>query len=309
MLAVLVSSGHTLWQPAGIWTLIDWLILAELKQSLNESTRNLQCLDLVQHFKSMSPLFVFLFCTFSFLSVLFSDPTLVLHFSWIYTEYNRKTHLLAWSGLPCVKWIFISEQRTQNINPVSCSPSPRQWATTAMPFWATGRPSCGNTSKCCLRSPCSAGWAPADRLRPSALMTYRLERRGIHVSGQCHGPTAKTVGEGEKESQRLLSILSDRGLAPGLCHITLPPNRPQMKDVKSERGEEGQRRGALQLKRLSSCKLKRHYLLTWRCPLWGRTLWCKNTRREREREQRTEKRRIKNGRRKGKHEAWSGFNW
>lgn len=29
-------------------------------------------------------------------------------------------------------------------------------------------------------------------------MTYRLERCGIHVSGQCHGPTAKTVGEGKK---------------------------------------------------------------------------------------------------------------
>lgn len=98
-------------------------------------------------------------------------------------------------------------------------------------------------------------------------MTYRLELCGIHVSGQCHGPTAKTVGEGEKESRRLLPVLSDRGLAPGLCHITLPPNRPQMKDVKSKRREEGRWKGALQLKRLSSCKLKRHYLLTWRCPL------------------------------------------
>lgn len=140
-------------------------------------------------------------------------------------------------------------------------------ASTAVPLWAAGPLGCRNTSKCCLRSPRSTGWAPADRLRPSALMTYRLERCGIHVSGQCHGPAAKTVGEGEKESRRLLPVLSDRGLAPGLCHITLPPNRPQMKDVKSKRGEEGQRRGALQLKRLSSCKLKRHYLLTWRCPL------------------------------------------
>lgn len=32
-------------------------------------------------------------------------------------------------------------------------------------------------------------------------MTYRLERCGIHVSGQCHGPTAKTVGEGERERE------------------------------------------------------------------------------------------------------------
>lgn len=139
-----------------------------------------------------------------------------------------------------------------------------------------------NTSKCCLSSPCSAGWAPADRLRPSALMTYRLERRGIHVSGQCHGPAAKTVGVGAKESRRLLPVLSDGGLAPGLCHITLPPNRPQMKDVKSKRGEEGRWRGTLQLKRLSSCKLKRHYLLTWQCPLWGCTLWCENTEGEKE---------------------------
>lgn len=54
-------------------------------------------------------------------------------------------------------------------------------------------------------------------------MTYRLERRGVHVSGQCHGPAAKTVGE--KESWRLLTVLSDRGLAPGLCHITLPPQQ------------------------------------------------------------------------------------
>lgn len=68
-----------------------------------------------------------------------------------------------------------------------------------MPLWATVRLSCGNTSKRCLRSPCSAGRAPADRLRPSALMTYRLERCGIHVSGQCHGPTAKTVGGRERE--------------------------------------------------------------------------------------------------------------
>lgn len=181
---------------------------------------------------------------------------------------------LLWSGLP------ISKHLTLNINPVLCSLSPRHWATTALPLWATGRPGCGNTSKCCLRSPCSTGWAPADRLRPSALMTYRLERCGIHVSGQCHGPTAKTVGEGEKESRRLLPVLSDRGLAPGLCHIALPPNRPQMKDVKSKRGEEGRRRGALQLKRLSSCKLKRHYLLTWRCPLWGCTLWCENTKKK-----------------------------
>ncbi len=199
--------------------------------------------------------------------------------------------LLSWPGLPCVKRIFISEQLMQNINLVLCSPSPRQWTTTAVPFWATGRASRGNTSKCCLRSPRSAGWAPADKLRPSALMTYRLKRCGIHVSGQCHGPTAKTVGKGEKESRRLLLVLSDGGLAPGLCHITLPPNRPQMKDVKSKCGEEGRWRGALQLKRLPSCKLKRHYLLTWRCPLWGCTLWCENT--EREKEQKKEKREQK----------------
>ncbi len=212
-------------------------------------------------------------------------------FKCILTEYkvNINPLLLSWPGPPCVKRIFISQQPTQNINPVSCSLSPRQWATTAAPLWATGRLGCRNTAKCCLRSPCSTGWAPADRLRPSALMTYRLERCGIHVSGQCHGPTAKTVGEGEKESRRLLPVLPDRGLAPGLCHITLPPNRPQMKDVKSKRGEEGRWRGALQLKSLSSCKLKRHYLLTWGCPLWGCTLWCENIEGERERERERER--------------------
>lgn len=171
-----------------------------------------------------------------------------------------------------------------------------------MPLWAADRLGRRNTSKRCLRSPCSTGWAPADRLWPTALMTYRLERCGIHVSGQCHGPTAKTVGEGEKESRRLLPVLPDRGSAPGLCHITLPPNRPQMKDVKSKRGEEGRWRGALQLKRLSSCKLKRHYLLTWRCPLWGCTWWCENTEREHVKEKRGEKR--ENERRNKKCGLW-----
>lgn len=50
--------------------------------------------------------------------------------------------------------------------------------------------------------------------------------------------------------------------------------------------------GALHLKRLSSCKLERHYLLTWRCPLWGCTLWCEN--RERDIQKRRKKRKKKN---------------
>lgn len=95
------------------------------------------------------------------------------------------------------------------MNLESCLLSPRHWAIAAVPLWATGRPDCGGTSKCCLRSACSTGWAPADRLWPSALMTYRLELCGIHVSGQCHGPTAKTVGEGGKAAGFSLSCQTE----------------------------------------------------------------------------------------------------
>lgn len=116
------------------------------------------------------------------------------------------------------------------------------WAAAAGPLWATAWLSCGNTSKCCLRQPRSPGQAPADKLWPSALMTYRLKRRGIHVSEQCHGPAAETVGGGEKHSPWLLPIPAGTGLAPGLCHMTLPSNRPQMKDVKCKNGEGGEKR-------------------------------------------------------------------
>lgn len=175
-----------------------------------------------------------------------------------------------------------------------------------MPLWATVRPSCRNTSKCCLRSPRSAGWAPADRLQPSALMTYRLERSGIHVSGQCHGPTAKTVGEGKKESRRFLPRPVRQRLGPWIVsHHASPPTDRKWRMWRAKDGEEGCWRGAQQLKRLSSCKLKRHYLLTWRCPLWGCTLWCEITGRERHK-----KEERKGGKRKGEVRSVDcGFNW
>lgn len=142
------------------------------------------------------------------------------------------------------------------------------WAAAAGPLWATAWLSCGNTSKCCLRQPRSPGRAPADKLWPTALMTYRLKRRGIHVSEQCHGPAAETVGGGEKHSPWLLPVPAGTGLAPGLCHMTLTPQQTANEGCEVQkwgrRSEGGG--GALQLKRLSSCKLKRHYRLTWRCP-------------------------------------------
>lgn len=120
-------------------------------------------------------------------------------------------------------------------------------------LWATARQSCRNTSKCCLRQPRRPGRAPADKLRPSALMTYRLKRGGIHVSEQCHGPAAETGGGGEEGSPRPLPGPSrpgpaGTGSAPGLCHITLPHNRPQMKDVECKNCEGGQGRGLCNLK-------------------------------------------------------------
>lgn len=62
----------------------------------------------------------------------------------------------------------------------------------------------------------------------SALMTYRLEL--------CYGSIHTCVGTGLwadcKNSRRgrdrepmVSLVLSDRGLAPGLCHITLPPQQ------------------------------------------------------------------------------------
>lgn len=167
-----------------------------------------------------------MFSTFSYtvflpISIILLSEMIHIYFSWLYT---LNSVLLSWLGLPCVKWVLMSVQLTWNSNPVLRSLLPHLWVT--IPRWATVQLSCRNTSKRCLRLPCSAGWAPADRLRPSALMTYRLGHCGIHVSGQCHGPTAKTVGEGEKESRWLLPVLSDRGLAPGLCHITPPLHPP-----------------------------------------------------------------------------------
>lgn len=79
-------------------------------------------------------------------------------------------------------------------------------------------------------------------------MTYRLKRGGIHVSEQCHGPAAETVGGGEKGSPRPLPVPAGAGLAPGLCHMTLPHNRPQMKDVECKNCQGGQGRGLYNLK-------------------------------------------------------------
>lgn len=97
-------------------------------------------------------------------------------------------------------------------------------------------PAGGTTLKRCPSSPRSAGRAPADRLGPSALMTNRLERHGVHVSGQCHGPTAKTVGERERASGFSCRPVRWR-LGPWIVshHAPLPPNRPQMNDVKSKK--------------------------------------------------------------------------
>lgn len=85
------------------------------------------------------------------------------------------------------------------------------------------------------------------------------------------------------------------------CVTSRPPRPPSPTDHKWRmwranvgRKEGGGCRGALQLKRLSSCKLKRHYLLTWRCPRRGRTLWCENRKSGKERkDQRGEKKKKK----------------
>lgn len=163
-----------------------------------------------------------------------------------------------------------------------------------MPPWTTVRVSCGSTSKCCLRSPCSAGWAPADSRWPSALMTYRLERCGIHVSRQCHGPTAKTVGEGRERADSFSPSSQTEDWPLDFVTSRFPPTDHKWRMWRAKNGEEGCWRGTLQLKRLSSYKLKRHYLLTWRCTVWGCKLWCENTARQtwKRRKKRIKERRV-----------------
>ena len=129
--------------------------------------------------------------------------------------------------------------------------SPRRWATTATLLRAAGRPGRGNVSECRLQLPGSAGRAPACRPQPGTLMTYRLDRCGVHVSGQCHGSTTKTSsGSGGRASGRS-SPVRDRGLDPAFCHTTLP-QRPQMKDMNRTGGG-----GGVGLKRFSSCKTEK----------------------------------------------------
>jgi len=111
--------------------------------------------------------------------------------------------------------------------------------------------------------------------------------------------------ERERESRRLLPVLS----APGLCHISHPhppyppnplthPPRPTANEgCEEQTWGGGGGGGARQLKRLSSCKLKRHYLLTWRCPLRGGV----KTHREKERERK--RKRECNGKKKKKNKV------
>lgn len=68
-------------------------------------------------------------------------------------------------------------------------------------------------------------------------------------------------------------------LGPWIVSHHASPQQTTNEGCEEQTWGGGASRGALQLKRLSSCKLKRHYLLTWRCPLWGCTLWCENTER------------------------------
>lgn len=111
-------------------------------------------------------------------------------------------------------------------------------------------PAGGTTLKRCPSSPRSAGRAPADGLGPGALMTNRLERCGVHVSGQRHGPTAKTVGERERQRGRERASGFScrpvrRRLGPWIVSHHAPPlspNRPQMNDVKSKEKKKTERR-------------------------------------------------------------------
>lgn len=185
----------------------------------------------------------------------------------------------------CEENLYLRE--TPNINPGSLSP--RQWATTVVPLWATGPLGCGNASKCCLSSPCSTGWAPADRLRPSALMTYRLERCGIHVSGQCHGPTAKTVGEGERERASGFSLSCQTEGWPLDCVTSrFPPTDHKWRMWRANVGRRGIR-GVLY-------NLKGFHAVNWKCIIfWPGDALCKavhygvNKERERQRAREKEK--------------------
>lgn len=103
-------------------------------------------------------------------------------------------------------------------------------------------------------------------------MTSRLKLRGEHVSE--HGPAAGAgaAAGGGAEEQRPAG--SGSALDSVTSHL---PTKSVMKDVKCKNGERREEEGGGILKRLSSWKPKGHYLLTWRCPQWGRPRWCEDT--------------------------------
>lgn len=114
----------TLVLPADMLTLIDWLILATLKQLLSESITNWQCLDLVQRFVRVTLLLLSFYVQHFFSYTVFLPTSIYflprINKKCIVADYTLKINsvLLYWPGLPCVKRVFISVQLTQNINPV-----------------------------------------------------------------------------------------------------------------------------------------------------------------------------------------------
>lgn len=129
----------------------------------------------------------------------------------------------------------------------------------------------------------------------SALMTYRLELCGVHVSGQCWAYCKNSRSGREGEPMASPCPVRQRFGPWIVSHHASPPTDHKWRMRRANGGKgRGLQREALQLKRLSSCKLKRHYLLTWRCPLWGRTLGFKQW----------EKKGDKKRRAKGRKKVW-----
>lgn len=88
-------------------------------------------------------------------------------------------------------------------------------------------------------------------------MTYRPKRRGKRVR------TTPGPGGGEKQP-----VASQAWPLDCVTSRVPPADRYEGCEVQKW-GKAGMGGGALQLKRLSSWKPKRHYLLTWRCPQRG----------------------------------------